>query len=113
MKGEEGMATLVISASHARAMKGGKTFEAILEDGRGPGYAIFQDDVVRLIPGSTVVLVRQDRNQRRAEGSLVGTPQYSLRNTPQGVRRYDVSIKNLKEVTFRPERLNRFGVAVY
>jgi len=113
MKKEEGMATLVISASHARARKGGKTFEAILGDGLGPGYAISRNDVAKLVPGSPVVLVRQDRNERRAEGTLVMRPQYTGRNTPQGKRRYDVSIVNLKEVTFRPEQIDRNGVGVY
>ena len=113
MKEEEGMPTLVISASHARARKGGKTFEAILVDGLGPGYAISRNDVVNLVPGSPVVLVRQDRSERREEGTLVMRPQYTGRNTPQGKRRYDVSIVNLREVTYRPEPIDRNGVAVY
>jgi len=63
--------TLVIHAPDAKAREGSKSFEDILKDGVGSGYAISKKDMGRLAPGCTVVLLRKDRDRKRAEGRLV------------------------------------------
>jgi len=101
--------TLVIHAPNYRVAK--KSFEAVLKSGIGAGYAIYKKDISRLVPGCKVVLLRKDVNRKRAEGTLnklVPTNRY----TPQGIQRYDVHIEGLKVVAYKPEKLNRFGVAV-
>jgi hypothetical protein len=106
------MTTLVIHAPDARVKRtGAKSFEAVLADGIGKGYILSPREVSKLHPGCTVVLLRKDGLERRAEGRLV-RPIPTIK-TPRGKQRYDVHIKDLKEVyNYKPEKLNRFGVAV-
>jgi len=104
------MTTLVIHAPDYRVKNGGKSFEAILEDGIGPGYAIWDKWVKIIRSGLTVVLLRKDKNKKRAEGildTLVGTNRYV-----NGVQRHDIHIKGLTIVPYKSEKLNRYGVAV-
>ena len=56
------------------------------------------------------MLLRKDL-KRRAKGKLVRlNPTYRTENS---IQRYNVVIKNLKEIiSYKPERLNRNGVAV-
>ena len=104
--------TLVIHAPDYRVKDGAKGFEAVLADGIGKEYAISRKDKSRLLPNSSVVvLLRKDKNKRRAEGrfsKLVETD----KKTPQRIKQYDVHFKDRKVVTYKPEKLNRFGVAV-
>jgi len=53
--------TLVIHAPDYRVKYGAKNFEAVLADGVGKGYAIYQKDISKLPPNSTVVLLRKDK----------------------------------------------------
>jgi hypothetical protein len=105
------MATLFIHAPDRAVKRGAKSFEAILEDGIGEGYAIWKKWAVKITPGWTVVLLRADKNKKRAEGILVrriGTSHYV-----NGVQRYDVHIKGLTIVPFKKEvNFNYYGVAV-
>lgn len=103
--------TLVIHAPDYRVKHGEKSFEKTLATGVGDGYAISREDARIITPGLKVVLLRQDRNKRRAEGSLVKLVPTTSK-TPQGIRRYDVHVKDWKVVSYKAERLNRFGVAV-
>jgi len=103
--------TLVIHAPDYRVKGGAKSFEAIFESGIGPGYAISQKDLSRLPPDSKVVLLRKDKNQKRAEGRLVKLV-FTGGTIPQGIKRYDVHFNDRKLVPYKAERLNRFGVAV-
>ncbi len=102
------MATLFILARSDKT----PSFEHILKTGIGPGYAIWEKWAVKIRPGWAVVLLRVDKNKKRAEGiidrPLVGTNRYV-----NGVQRYDVHIKDMKEVPFKKE-VNCFpyGVAV-
>jgi hypothetical protein len=105
------MPTLIIHASDARARKGSKSFESVLDDGIGDGYALSSDQYQRLEKGDPVVLLRKDRNKRRAEGRLVELVATG-RTTPQGLQRYDVYLEDLKWVEYKPEPLNRYGVNV-
>jgi len=104
--------TLVIHAPDYTVTKQGKkSFNAVLRTGVGVGYVIFPNDVSRLAKGSPVVLLRKDKNKARAEGQLI-----KLVPTPKGAavgrQRYDVYISGLKLVPYKPERLNRYGVAL-
>ena len=53
--------TLVIHAPDYSVKYGAKNFEAVLADGVGKGYAIYQKDISKLPPNSTVVLLRKDK----------------------------------------------------
>jgi hypothetical protein len=105
------MPTLVIHAPDYRVKPNVKSFEAIMADGIGDGYAIFQTDKDRLHSGCTVVLLRKDRNRKRAEGRLVKLEEIN-RKTPQGIQRYDIYFNERKHVPYKAEKLNRYGVAV-
>ena len=105
------MATLIIHAPDYRVKDGAKSFEKVLADGIGEGYAIGQKYISKLPQGSKVVLLRKDRDKKRAEGTLVKLISTN-RYTPQGIQRYDVHTKGLTVVPFKSERLNRFGVAI-
>ena len=104
------MPTLVIHAPDRRAREGATSFEQILGIGIGDGYAIWPEYVSRLAEGCSIVLLRKDRNKRRAEGRFVkldGTGRFI-----NGVERYNVHFRDMREVSYKPERLNRFGVAL-
>lgn len=106
------MTTLVISAPDYRVKDGAESFETIIEKGRGKGYAIWEKWAKKIRPGWTVILLRADKNKKRAEGilarELVGTGQYV-----NGVQRYDIHIKGLAIVPFKKEvNFNYYGVAV-
>ena len=107
------MTTLVIHAPYREGKPGTpKSWEVYFKTGIGLGYAIPQKDITRLPTGSKVVLLRQDKNEMRAEGSLVQLV-YTGENTRQGIKRYDVHFKNQKVVPFkREDGLSRQGVAV-
>ncbi len=59
---------------------------------------------------STIVLLRKDRNKKRAEGILVRLEETG--KYVNGVQRYNVHIKGLTEVTFKKENFNYNGVAL-
>jgi|GEM_PF-1330195 len=105
--------TLVISAPYSRGKPGTpNSFETYFQTGVGKGYIIHSTEIGKLGPGSTVVLLRQDKLKQRAEGILVKLVATS--KTPKGNQRYDVYFKDQGMVTFKGEKLNPFdfGVAV-
>ena len=93
------MTTLIIHAPDRRVKSGAKSFEAVLADGVGVGYAISQEHAKILVPGSDVVVLRKDKNKKRAEGSLIKLVSTS-RKTPQGIQRYNVHCKGLRVVAY-------------
>lgn len=117
------MPSLVIHAPEYQVREGAKTFEDTFQTGIGEAYAL-NSTIIRQVfpvgermirPGWRVVLLCKDR-KRRAEGDLVrlepatkdGRPWF----TKNHIRRYDVYVKNFVMVPYRPEALNRNGVAV-
>lgn len=105
------MTTLVIHAPYRRAKTGSKSFEAVLADGIGDTYAIFQKDVGRLVLGTKVVLLRKDKDKSRAEGILLQLVDTG-KKAPQGIHRYSVHFKDQKVVPYKAEKLNRFGISI-
>lgn len=104
------MATLVLNAPTWRERDDdAKSFETIVATGVGSGYAIASTLVGRIAPGSTVVVLNKER-QLRAEGTLVRLE--PKERTASGMQRYDVWIRDLQPTEYRPEALNRCGVAV-
>jgi hypothetical protein len=104
------MAILVINAPRWRVgQENARSFEEILRLGIGEGYAIYNNIFDQLFPGCGVVVLDKDRNLR-AEGQL--TRLVPTNRTNNGIQRYDVYIRNLIEVPYRAECLNRCGVAV-
>lgn len=104
------MTTLAINAPDKRVKDGADSFETILASGIGKGYAIYPKIKSRLTMGSKVVLIRKDRNKKRAEGillDLVETNEYV-----NGIRRYDVHIQNMTKVKFEKVNFNYYGVAI-
>ena len=109
-KGEYPMPTLVIHAPAwaARAL-GRRNFATVLRTGTGRNFAIANNLRLRIAAGCKVVVL--DKNTRqRAEGVLaLLTP---TAKTASGIQRYDVVMNHLAPVVYKPEKLNRCGVAV-
>ena len=104
------MATLVIHAPSEKVQSEQKrSFESTVRLGVGDGYAIARDLRARITLGCRVVVLDKG-GERRAEGTLVRLVATS--KTGNGIQRYDVHMKDLKEVPYKPENLNRNGVAV-
>ena len=103
--------TLVIGARDSKAKKQGKTpFSKIFTTGIGPRYAIYNDYISKLRLGfSTVVLLDRDK-KKRAEGLL--TKLERIEKAGNGVWQYNVHVKKWTEVPYKPESLNRCGVAL-
>ncbi len=107
---EESMAILVINAPKWRVrQENAKSFEKTFQSGIGDGYAISKNLFDQLSPMCVVVLLSKDQ-KLRAEGRLIKL--VPTTKTKNGIQRYDVYIENLTMVPYRPERLNRNGVAV-
>lgn len=109
------MATLVIHAPYRRGKPETPTsFERFFKTGIGKGYAIYKKYIGKLPEGSKVVMLRNDKDKKRAEGvlvNLIGTGRY----IPQGTQRYDVHFRDAKIVPYiykLEEKLNRCGIAV-
>src|SRR4051794_31152097 len=103
--------TLYLSAPKVMTQQGTnfyKDFYTILENGIGPDYAVYENLIGQVRPGIKVVVFDRGR-QLCAEGVLAAVrPKPSKR-----VRRYDVHISNLRQVSYtNPPRVNRCGVAV-
>jgi len=109
------MVTLVIHAPDYRVKKSEKreSYETIFKNGKGKNYAIYNDDAknIKSSPNVVVVLLRKDRNKKRAEGCLIKIIETD-QMTRQGIRRYDVYFKNQLEVEYKSENLNHCGVAI-
>ena len=106
------MATLFIHAPYRKAAPGERySFEYIRKTGTGEGYAIWRKWAAIIKQGWTVVLLRSDKEQKRAEGILVGLERTGL--YVNGVERYNVHIEGLKKVSFKKEvNFNHYGVCV-
>jgi hypothetical protein len=103
------MLTLVIHAPKARVRKdGSRSFLGTFNSGVGEEYAIYS--TLPPIPsGSKLVLLSKDE-ELRAEGDVLQlVPKGKAKN---GVQLYDVHVRNLQMVSYKPEPLNRCGVAV-
>jgi len=104
------MSTLVMNAPRAKSEQENKqSFEATFESGIGDGYAISKGLFSRLSAGSGVVLLDKDQGKRAEVMLLQLVP---TEKTGNGIQRYDVHVKNLKMVPYKPESLNRNGVTV-
>ena len=104
------MPTLVINAPREMVQSDSKkSFENTLATGVGEGYAISRTLFEQCRPGCPVVLLSKDE-RKRAEGKLVRLVPTS--KAGNGIQRYDVHIKDLAVVPYKPEALNRNGVAV-
>lgn len=103
------MVTLIIHAPRAQSRAGKRSFHATLRRGVGDGYAIWKRLREMCYAGCAVVVLCKDE-ERRAQGRLVRLVPNT--KTRSGIQRYDVHMKGLREVRYRPERLNRNGVAV-
>ena len=95
------MLTLVINAPKAKAQEENKRSFKITFDRRiGDEYAIWSHWVSFIVPGCNVVLLSKDE-ELRAEGELVELVPKS--KTGSGIQRYDVHMKNLKMVPYKPK----------
>jgi len=115
------MPSLVIHAPEYQVREGARSFKDTFNSGIGEAYAlnssilrqVFPEGMIR--PDWRVVLLCKDR-RHRAEGRLArlepairdGRPWF----TKNGIRRYDVYVEDFEMVPYRPEALNRNGVAV-
>jgi hypothetical protein len=106
------MATLFIHAPYKKAPPCGRySFEYIYKTGIGEGYAIERKWEGIIKPGWSVVLLRCDKDKKRAEGILRELEQTGIYVT--GRQRYNVHIAGLKKVPFKKEvKFNHYGVAL-
>jgi hypothetical protein len=57
------------------------------------------------------VILLDKTGRRKAKGDITGiAPTSSI--TGNGIRRFDIHMANLRECEYKPERLNRNGVAI-
>lgn len=104
------MPTLVINAPKQMVdAESKKCFESTFSSGVGEGYAIASRLYVQCRIGCRVVLLSKDEG-KRAEGKLVRL--IPTEKAGNGIQRFDVHIEGLRRVPYRPEDLNRNGVAV-
>src|SRR5438045_1079830 len=104
------MPTLVINVpSWKENESGAKSFRQICSDQVASGFAIWTRLIDRINPGCPVVLLCKDQ-RRRAEGKIARL--IPTEKTGSGIQRYDVHIVDLRLVPYKPEDLNRNGVAV-
>lgn len=104
------MPTLVIHAPLSQVKRAGKkSFERTLKTGIGQGYAIARSLREHCKSNCRVVLLSKDE-KKRAEGRLLRL--VLTKKVGSGIQRYNVHTKAMKRVTYKPERLNRNGVAV-
>jgi hypothetical protein len=102
--------TLIIHTPSWRTDEdGARSYEQVMSDKVGVGYAIPQAKRELLTPGCKVVLLCKDK-AKRAEGTLRKLE--PVGKTLSGMQRYDVQIDGLREVPYRSENLGRTGVAV-
>lgn len=104
------MATLVINAPKKQVDENNKKdFENTFSTGVGEGYAINSTLFSQISSGCKVVLLSKDE-KKRAEGRLVKlVPTYKTNNN---IQRYNVYVEGFARVPYRPESLNRNGIAV-
>ena len=102
---------LVISAPHHREKQGQPSFETIFTTGKGPEYAIPLGYISKLTQDSLVIVLRQDRDVKRAKGRLTKLKRTG-KKTPQGIMLYDVYFEGQKSVPFKRENLHRWGTAL-
>lgn len=104
------MPALVINAPREQVDAGfKKSFDSTMRTGVGEGYAISRTLYDQCRPGMVVVLLSKDEG-KRAEGRLIRlVPGEKAGN---GIQRYDVHVEGLAMVKYKPEALNRNGVAV-
>ena len=101
------MKTLVINAPSNKVGK--KSFGYVMQNRVGVGYIITPAQLAQLYQDCGAVVLDKTKKQR-AEGIL-----YNWKPTKKagnGQQRYNIYIKQLKPVAYKPERLNRNGVAV-
>ena len=104
------MNTLVIHAPKGKAtLEAKRSFESTIKSGIGDGYAIPKKHHFMIHSECKVIVLSKDQNLR-AEGKLEKlVPSGKADN---GIIRYDVYIKELCIVEYRPERLYRTGISV-
>lgn len=108
------MCTLILNApSRANMASHCKSYSSILINQVGPDYAIYSDisnkiAYVRSFGHKVHIVLLCKNHKRRAEGSL-NNILYTT-TARNNVKRYDISICNLKTVPYISESLNRCGI---
>ena len=104
------MSTLVIHAPKGKEIHESKrSFENTIKTGIGDSYAIPQKHYSKIHPECKVIVLDKDR-KLRAEGKLEKLVRSGKANN--GIIRYDVYIKELCIVEYKPECLYRTGISV-
>lgn len=104
------MNALVIHAPKGKAtLEAKRTFESTIKTGIGDGYAIPKKYHSMIHPECKVIVLSKDQ-KLRAEGKLDKLVQSG--KADNGIIRYDVHIKELCIVEYKPECLCRTGISV-
>ena len=108
------MPTLFLSAPKIKTQQGAgfyRTFDTILLSGVGPDYGIYANLIGQVYSGMPVVVFDRDV-KRCAEGVVVNY--VPTKKAGNGVQRYHINIRNLKEMPYRnPPKVSHFGVAIF
>lgn len=111
------MPTLVLHApEHQLGRKDTKSFIDTFNTQIGKAYALNSKIHCQITFDCRVVLLCKDK-QLRADGELdklipATTEDGRLWITGNGIQRYDIYVKNFELVDYKPEKLNRNGVAI-
>lgn len=111
------MPSLIIHApEHQLGREDTKSFSDTFNTRIGKAYALNSKIHSQISLGCRVVLLCKDK-KLRAEGELdklilAKTKDDKPWVTKNHIKRYDVHVKNFKMVSYRPEALNRNGVAI-
>lgn len=104
------MYALVLNAPKLQEnQKDKKSFQDTMATGIGNGYALNKNILSKIQIGCKVILLSKDQ-KLRAEGileELIPTVK-----TSNHIQRFDVKIKNLHEIKYKDEKLNRNGVNI-
>ena len=89
---------------------GKRSFDETLKTRIGKGYAISKSLRQLCKGGCCLIILLSNDEKRRAEGTL--SRLVPTKKALNGIQRYDVHMKGMREVRYKRERLNRNGIAV-
>lgn len=102
------MPTLVINAPSYQNSK--RSFSGTISTGVGNGYAL-NSKILPLVKKGQAVILLDKTARKRATGVIAKIDPTGI-TTGNGIPRFDIHISGLKQCAYKPESLNRNGVAI-
>jgi hypothetical protein len=103
--------TLVLHAPEYQVtMNSKRSFSQTIATGIGDHYAL-NCNILPQAQNAKTVIILDKTSRQKATGDITRiVPTNSI--TGNGIRRFDIHVANLRECEYKPERLNRNGVAI-